>query len=271
MNSKLKKVKLNISRYLGDKFIVSPKIYKHENHKSEPRKILVVGVVLQDRDNHYGHISKVLDSSIRHDVQQLWAVLKSKIELPSSENIMNIYFDEFIPRFKLINSIIREHSEGNYDYIIVTDDDIRLPEDFLDQFIMRQEQCDFSLAQPARTLNSITSHAITTQEKNTLARQTRFVEIGPLISIRRDAQKIILPFDESSPMGWGLDYVWPALLDVNNLKMGIVDCVPIAHTLRPVGVSYDSSGAMKEMREFLLSKVHLLPENAQVVLKKIKN
>ena len=260
-------LKTKISSCAGDYFSLSPRMVKCQKITSpEKKRILIVGVVLGDRTNHYNHISKILNNSKQHDVQQVWAVLKSKNKLSSRTNINLIYFDEFIPRSKLINSLLANYSNKSYDYIIITDDDIRLPKDFLDQFLKHQSLFDFSLAQPARTPNSIISHTITKQCTKLLARQTLFVDIGPMISIRSDVQKIILPLDESSPMGWGLDYVWPTLLLNKNKKMGIIDSTPIAHTLRPVGKSYNSKKALNEMSEYLCSKPHLNEKQAHVVL-----
>ena len=267
MKKKLLNLKVRILRLLGDLFIISPLIHNYIEPINQPRsKVLVVGVVLQDRKNHYKHISSIFNDSKCHNVDQIWAVLKSHEKFEPINNVKHIYIDEFIPRSKLINTLIEGHINKSYDYIVITDDDIRLPNGFVDQFLMRQEEFNFSLAQPARTPDSIISHQITKQNRNILARQTLFVEIGPLVSIRRDAQELILPLDEKSPMGWGLDYVWPVLIEEDNKKMGVIDCTPIAHTLRPVGKSYDAGKAVKEMSDFLASRTHLSAGEAHVVL-----
>ncbi len=269
LRMKLNNLRLNASRFLGDALALSPKTSKYEKiNNITKKKVLIVGVVLQDRKNHYKHISSILSGTESYEVHQLWAVLKANEHFQPADNIKHIYFDDFIPRSRLINSMIEDHSDGDFDFILIIDDDIRLPKHFLDQFLAKQEKFNFSLAQPARTPDSIISHQITKQNMNLSARQTLFVEIGPLVSIRRDAQRAILPLDEESPMGWGLDYVWSALLKEKELKMGIIDATPIAHTLRPVGKSYDSGKAMAEMKDFLLMRPHLSEIEAHVVLHK---
>ncbi len=268
MIKKLRDIKVQCQRLLGDYLVLPPNIYQYKKEVVQKRKkVLIVGVVLGDRKNHYKHISSELSGSKFHEVQQVWTVLKAKNKLKSSESIKHTYIDEFVSRSKLINSMINEHLNGCYDYILIIDDDIRLPKRFLDQFLLRQEEFNFSLAQPARTQESIISHKITLQNNSLLARETRFVEIGPLVSIRRDAQNIILPIDEESPMGWGLDYVWPALILENKQKMGIIDCVPVAHTLRETGKSYDTDKAKEEMNKFLALKPHLSEIEAHTILK----
>lgn len=267
ISSRMRDFNIKTSRHLGDFFSLSPKIKQHFQAKNTSRKrILIIGVVLADRKNHYNHISSILNNSKNHDVHQVWAVLKANTKFKPSNNIEHAYFDDFIPRSKLINNMIKTYAVGSFDYIMITDDDIRLPADFLDQFLHTQNICDFSLAQPARTPNSITSHPITTQRMELIARETRFVEIGPFVSIRSDAQELILPLDERSPMGWGLDYVWPYILKENNKKMGIIDNTPLAHTLRPVAKSYNSDKALEEMSEYLNLVGHVKETDAHVTL-----
>ena len=257
-----------LSRFLGDKFVLSPKIthFKNADVEMGKKNILVIGVVLEDRVNHYEHISSVFSNSNTHNVEQVWAVLKGNKKLASVTGVKHVYSDDFVPRSSLINSLLEPYLGKDYDYIMITDDDIRLPKDFVDQFLVRQEQYDFALAQPARTPDSIISHWITKQNKRATARRTQFVEIGPLVSIRNDIQDLILPLDTDSPMGWGLDYVWPYDLLANNKKMGIIDCVPIAHTLRETGKSYSSAKALEQMNDYLQSKPHLSVSDSHVVI-----
>jgi len=267
IREKLSRFSIRVKRLVGDKLSLSPAIKKYGKSKPEPRTVLVVGVVLQDRPNHYDHIASALGNSSYHYVHQVWAVLKSEQRLKSKEGVEHVYIDDFIPRSELINSLLKRAASKNYDYIIIVDDDIRLPRDFVDQFLFRQELYDFSLAQPARTPDSIISHAITIQKKTVLARETLFVEIGPLVSIRKDAQNLILPLDTGSEMGWGLDYVWPYIVSKSNQKMGVIDVVPIAHTLRGTGNSYDSAEAEAQMEKYLSERPHLSVSDSHVILK----
>lgn len=75
-----------------------------------------------------------------------------------------------------------------------------------------------------------------------------------------------MPLDTSSPMGWGLDFVWPIDVIKQNLSMGIIDAVPIAHSLRPTAKSYSHSDAIREMDSYLENREHLKPEEAMKVL-----
>jgi hypothetical protein len=124
------------------------------------------------------------------------------------------------PKFRLINRLLSQERLGDYEYLIVIDDDIQLPENFLHLFLDAQAALDFRLAQPARTPKSYIDHPIVAQQAGTFARQTRWVEVGPLVSIHRSIFDLVLPFDERSPMGWGYENVWAYELWTRRLKMG---------------------------------------------------
>jgi hypothetical protein len=135
--------------------------------------------------------------------------------------------------------------------VIVADDDISLPAGFLDSYLGLVERYDFALAQPARTFTSFTDHQFVTQLQGIQARETRFVEIGPLFSMRADALQVLTPFDEASPMGWGYDFVWPVVMAGAGLRMGIVDALPVAHDLRKPVSSYSHDVASAGMAALL--------------------
>ncbi len=121
-------------------------------------------------------------------------------------------------------------------------------------------------AQPARTHDSYIDHAIVEQRDGLEARRTRFVEIGPLFSMRRDAVRHLFPFCEESPMGWGYDFVWPVVMERAGLRMGIIDATPIAHNLRKSVTYYDHDSAWREMEAFLAKRHHLTRREAYSIV-----
>ena len=196
----------------------------------------------------------------------MFSIVNSKVDYISNDEIVFEFFYDFTPRSKIINTLWGKYSSFDPTYVIILDDYIRLPRNFINKYISVQEFTNFSLAQPARTLESFISHQITTRIPNILARETQFVEIGPLVSIRKELYNYLLPLDTSSPMGWGLDFVWPIDVIKQNLSMGIIDAVPIAHSLRPTAKSYSHSDAIREMDSYLENREHLKPEEAMKVL-----
>ena len=127
----------------------------------------------------------------------------------------------------------------NYDYIWLPDDDLSTSTENINHFFDIMKQEEFALAQPALTHQSYYSHALLLQVKGLIYRETNFVEVmAPCFS--QDAfQQCWQTFSENKS-GWGLDVLWPRLLQ--NQKIGVIDHTPIFHT-RPVGVAGHGMGA----------------------------
>lgn len=115
---------------------------------------------------------------------------------------------ELKPKCLLLNELLTDQDLTRYEYVIVSDDDIKLPDQFLDRYLAVQTLLAFAIAQPARTHNSFVDHCIVLQQAGAVARQTMFVESGPLVSFHRSAFGLTLPYDEESSMGWGVENVW---------------------------------------------------------------
>jgi hypothetical protein len=58
-------------------------------------------------------------------------------------------------------------------------------------------------------------------------------------------------------MGWGLDLVWPKLIESQELRLGIVDATPVAHKLRKTLMYYQRETADGEMQELLQACPHI--------------
>lgn len=217
--------------------------------------VLVVGVYLADQPNTAEHIVLTLAASRRATVTQRWVALGAGPNTQVMSAVTKRTVPELTPKFALINELLDEEELEAYDYVLVTDDDVILPDDFLDAFLQVQSELGFALAQPARTHNSYHHFPIVLKQSGTIARQTRFVEPGPLISISRAAFGDLLPFDAVSPTGWGYEYVWPALLARRRLSQGIVDATPIDHSVRKAP-SYDRQTVERERDELLARNVH---------------
>ena len=65
------------------------------------------------------------------------------------------------------------------------------------------------LAQPAHRLSSHAAWPVTRRRPASVARETAFVEIGPVTAFHRDTFAALLPFPDLK-MGWGLDAYWSA-------------------------------------------------------------
>jgi hypothetical protein len=225
-------------------------------------KVLVIGVYLADKKNLATPIVRELGRSREWEVAQRWIALG---ESPVPEPLAPVTTwrqHSRLEKFPLLNRALREVDLAGYRYVLVCDDDISLPEGFLDRYLELVEGHDLALAQPARTHGSYIDHWIVEQHDGLAVRATRYVEIGPLFSMRADAARLLVPFDEGSPMGWGLDFVWPVVLERAGLRLGIVDETPVVHDLRRPAAYYDDGEAVHAMNVYLASRPHLTRQEA---------
>lgn len=229
--------------------------------------VLVVGVYLADKENHIEHLVETFSRSVKWRVVQKWAAIgRGKFADPVNR-VTALKLDQGLPKYAMINLLLVNENPDDYDYVIICDDDITLPAGFLDTFLELQEKYDFALAQPARTHNSYVDHVMVEKIDGLLARRTRFNEIGPLNSFRRDTIKLFIPFDVSTtPMGWGYDFVWPYVLEKNGLRTGIIDATPADHSLRKPVAYYSQDQARRQMKDYLAKTPHFSVEEAFIIL-----
>jgi hypothetical protein len=231
---------------------------------SSVARILAVGVYLADRPNTAAHVFLELASSQDHEVIQRWIAIapqgRGRYDLPLTRLVMT----ETVPKFALVDRLACDAHD--FDWLLICDDDIEMGPGFVDRLIKLSELYDFSVSQPARTVDSFTDHPIVQVMPGLIARRTRFVEVGPLVCVRSDAMPILLPFGPDVGMGWGLDLVWPVRLERARLRMGILDAVPLAHRLRPQVSAYDADTALREYRATLAREEGLSMDEAFTIL-----
>ena len=229
-------------------------------------RTLIIGVYLLDKPSHIHRIQSELRRSSQWEVEQRWVGLGTG-SIPAETADVTVR-KEVPPamKFSLLNQLLTETNIDAFEFVIVCDDDINFPESFLDRYLQLVMRYDFSLAQPARTHDSFIDHPFVEQLDGLVARWTRFVEIGPFFSVHRRAFPLIFPFDEASPMGWGYDFYWPQIIGNAGLKMGIVDAVPIGHSLRKPVTYYQHEKASREMEEFLARRPCFSPDEAFFII-----
>jgi hypothetical protein len=227
-------------------------------------KVLACGIYLADRENWAAQAISELSLSRDHQLEQRWIALdvtnSGKNDLPNTVDTIN----RPTPKFTLLNGLLADLS--CFDTVLILDDDVKLPRRFLDRYLMLVTRYQFALSQPARTRDSYIDHSFTAQMPGLVARSTRFVEIGPVFCIDREAFEIILPFDAESPMGWGLDFVWPARVEKSGKRMGILDALPVSHSLRKPLTNYTRDRAEEDMNKLLAENDHLSQAEAFTLL-----
>ena len=151
-------------------------------------------------------------------------------------------------KFENLNRVLAAAAPTDFDWLLVVDDDVRLPPRFLDRFVAVCERFELDLAQPAQSQRSHSAWRVTRRRPASLVRETRFVEIGPLTAFGRRAAAELLPFPELR-FGWGLDLHWAALAAERGWRLGVVDATPVRHESATVGSAYRTEDARAEAAE----------------------
>jgi hypothetical protein len=167
-------------------------------------------------------------------------------------------------KFENLNRVL-EAAPGEFDWLLVVDDDVRLPERFLDRFVGLCSHFELDLAQPAQSQRSHSAWRVTRRRPASLVRETRFVEIGPLTAFGRRAAGELLPFPPLR-FGWGLDLHWAALAAERGWRLGVVDATPVRHEAAVVGSAYRTGDARAEAARFLADRPHLPAASAGEVV-----
>lgn len=153
-------------------------------------------------------------------------------------------------KFENLNRLLSEHPAAGHDWLLVVDDDVALPRGFLDAFIFLAERFQLRLAQPAHRQRSHAAWEVTRQRVRSVARETRYVEIGPVTAFQAATFDVLLPFPDLR-FGWGLCAHWSAVAEQQGWRIGVVDATPVRHGLRRVASSYRHADAVAEGRRFL--------------------
>lgn len=209
-------------------------------------RVLAIGVEREDRANLMPQARAELARS-RHDVEVATCGVGGR------------------GKFENLNALLDAHPLAERDWLLVLDDDVALPRGFLDRFLFLAERFELKLAQPAHRRRSHAAWRVTRRRAGSVARETGFVEIGPVCAFHRDTFATLLPYPELQA-GWGLDAHWAALARERGWRIGVVDATPIRHVLRPIADSYRRADAMAEAQAFLAQRPYVTAAEAQRTL-----
>lgn len=204
--------------------------------RSSPRRrVLALAVARDDVPNVLPAAHAELDASQRHDVhfESIDAGGRGK--------------------FENLDVLLQRLDVGNFDWLLIVDDDVVMPRGFLDRFVFLAERFDLAIAQPAHRWRSHAAWDVTRRRPGSLVRETAFVEIGPVCGLHSRTFEALLPFP-ALRFGWGLDAHWSAVARCNGWREGVVDATPIRHGLRRIASSYEPSDAIAEGRRFLADR-----------------
>jgi len=119
-----------------------------------------------------------------------------------------------------------------YDWIWLPDDDLLADLPTLNRFFEIVAEYNLELAQPALGAGSYIAYRITAQRPHMRLRFTTFVEImAPCFS--RRALHLCAPYLGATRSSWGINWMFPKLLDYPERGIAIVDETPVVHTRQP--------------------------------------
>jgi hypothetical protein len=139
------------------------------------------------------------------------------------------------PKWPALKEVIEANRDlvDRYDYIWLPDDDIDCRGSDIDRMFEIARRHNLALCQPALTVKSYFSWGVTLRNPFTRLRFTNFVEIM-VPCFDHDFLLRCLPTMGANLSGFGLDFVWPKMLEATPERIAIIDEVAVTHT-RPVG------------------------------------
>lgn len=163
----------------------------------------------------------------------------------------------------LLQHLLDTHPPAPGQHVLISDDDVVFIGTGARRFPGLGALGDFDLCQPAHATGSEHSFRVTRAEPLSTARETTFVEVGPVVLMSPAAQALVLPFPEDAQMGWGLDVRWSGLRR-QGLRLGVIDATPVRHFGR-VAADYDTGPEAetygRHLREAGVASAHDLARN----------
>ena len=111
-------------------------------------------------------------------------------------------------RFAHLNWLYRARPVIPNSWVVIADDDVFFVKGDLATTIEVMRAAGISLAQPGQSLNGWWTSLFTVSRPFLVARDTNYVEQGPIVIADDTMRTAILPFPEDGSMGWGIEAEW---------------------------------------------------------------
>jgi hypothetical protein len=152
-------------------------------------------------------------------------------------------------RFSLINHLYNSKPVSDGAWVVVADDDVYFLNGDLRTMIQVMKQTGFAFAQPGQSTLGWWTDMFSVSRPFVLARDTNFVDQGPLFLADPDFFQLMFPLPESDDMGWGVEAEWYRL-NSGRSRMGIIDACRVVHCHKTAS-SYDIAPQVSKMNERL--------------------
>jgi len=134
-------------------------------------------------------------------------------------------------RFSHLNRLYNEAPIREGSWVILADDDVFFSRGSLGKTINLMKRAGFSLAQPGQSAFGWWSSLFIVARPFHVARDTNYVEQGPLVIADPEFSKQIFPLPDDNDMGWGIEAEWFRLGE-GRFRAGIIDECHIVHWSR---------------------------------------
>jgi hypothetical protein len=182
----------------------------------------------------YNHFKKWTDGKVNFDV----ALIEYEDTLTLEQRSFCVYSSSY-PTFKMpgIYRMFRDEPKlRDYDYFWMPDEDIELSTKEINKLFDKMIEYDLDLAQPSieKSTTSFPSWRFFIHSGKQDIYYINFIEVMCPVFSRMALIKCLDTFNKSQS-GWGLDIIWPKLVNSNSIlnagrNIAVIDCVVAKHT-----------------------------------------
>jgi hypothetical protein len=152
-------------------------------------------------------------------------------------------------RFTHLNWLYGAKSIEEGSWVVLTDDDFLFTKGGLTQTISLMKRAGFSFAQPGQSILGWWTSLFNVARPFSMARDTNYVEQGPLVIADPAFASQILPFPEDGDMGWGIEAQWYRIKE-GRFRIGVIDACRLSHWGQNA-TSYEAEPEIERMNERL--------------------
>jgi hypothetical protein len=174
----------------------------------------------------------------RENVRLVKALLR---QVPSNADIRLWALDEIAPelasqtvgfghgtRFSNLNKLHFAKPTAEGSWVVLVDDDVLFVRGNLSRTISVMKRAGLSLAQPSQSIIGWWTSLFNVGRPLLTARDTNYVEQGPLLVVDPSFAELILPFPDEDDMGWGIEAQWYRAKE-GRFRIGVIDDCRIVH------------------------------------------
>jgi hypothetical protein len=152
-------------------------------------------------------------------------------------------------RFSNFNKLYNAKPIQEGSWVVLADDDVLFVRGSLTRTIGIMKLAGLSLAQPSQSILGWWTSLFNVARPFLVARDTNYVEQGPLLVVDPLFAKLILPLPEENDMSWGIEAEWYRAKE-GRYRIGVIDDCRVVHWGRNA-TTYPAGPEMRSMHERL--------------------